>query len=320
MRRSTMGRKVAAAALLFLLAACGASAAPRQDMEKEKTTRGKQGWLGVAIQDVTPRMAREKELPVKSGALVNDVTEESPAEKAGIKEDDVIVQFNGTNVDESDDLRTAVRSAAPGEQAAVTLFRGKEKKTLQVTLGSAPRRDEVFSFHGPGRIIVPRMPRIPRIHMFRTDELLGLTLSDLNRQLGEYFGAPEGKGVLVQEVEPKSAGDRGGFKAGDVIVTAGKKDVESIEDVGDALAGVREGEKVEFGILRKGAHVTLTAESEGDRGERWNRFRSFRFHGDGHPGFEREGLRREMDMLRDRLRSFTVYVRYLGDRLTGASS
>jgi serine protease Do len=316
-----MNGKSCAAALLMLLAACGGAAAQRQSGEKEKTEDGKQGWLGVAIQDVTPRMAREKELPVKSGAFVNDVTGESPAEKAGIKEDDVIVQFNGTTVEESDDLRTAVRSASPGEQAAVTLYRGKEKKTLQVTLGSAPRRDEAFSFHGPGRFMVPEMPhmpRIPRIHMFRSDELLGLTLSDLNRQLGEYFGAPGGKGVLVQEVEPKSAGDRGGFKAGDVIVTAGKKDVESIENVSDALDGVKEGEKVEFGILRKGAQLTLTAESEGGRGERWNGFRSFRFHGDGPSGFDRNRLKREMDTLRDRLRSFGVYVRHLGESLSGS--
>lgn len=315
-----MNGKVVASALLMLLAAGGASAAQPQEGEKEKSSHGKQGWLGVAIQDVTPRMAREKELPVKSGALVNDVTGESPAEKAGIKEDDVIVQFNGTNVEESDDLRSAVRAASPGDQATVTLYRGKEKKSLQVTLGSAPRRVEEFSFHGPGRIVIPRMPHmghIPRIHVVSSDEQLGLTLGDLNRQLGEYFGAPEGKGVLVQEVEPKSAGDRGGFKAGDVILTAGKRDVESIKDVSDALEGVREGEKVEFGVLRKGTRMTLSAESEGSRGEGWNGFRSFRFHGDGRSGFEREGLRREMDILRDRLRSFRVYVRYLGDPLSG---
>ena len=153
--------------------------------------------------------------------------------------------------------------------------------------------------------------------MMRSDELLGLTLSDLNRQLGEYFGAPEGKGVLVQEVEPKSAGERGGFKAGDVILTAGKKDVEDIEDVAEALEGVKEGDKVEFGVLRKGAHVTLTAESDGGRGEGWNGFRSFRFHGNGHSGFEREGLRREMETLRERLRSFRVDVRYPGERVSG---
>ncbi|HEX7573774.1 MAG TPA: PDZ domain-containing protein, partial [Bacteroidota bacterium] len=282
------GRVVAAAILISLCAAGNTSAAQGKSEEKRETGNGKHGWLGVAIQDVTPRLAREKELHVKSGALVNNVTEESPADKAGIREDDVIVEFNGKSVEESDDLQSAVRSALPGDKTSVTFYRGQEKKSLEVTLGKTPRRNFAFSFHGPGNI---RVPRIPRIHMFRSEGMLGLTLSDLNRQLGEYFGAPNGRGVLVQEVERKSAGEKAGFRAGDVIVKAGKEDVENAGDITETLDGVKKGDKVEFGILRKGEQKTITVESDGPEVEGMNGFRSFEFQNNA-TGFERNALKR----------------------------
>lgn len=206
------GRVVAAAILISLLCAEDSPAAQREGEENDETRNERHGWLGVAIQDVTPRIAREKDLHVKSGALVNDVTEDSPAEKAGIREDDVIVDFNGRSIEESDDLLSAIRAASPGDTGSVTFYRGQEKKTLQVTLGKAPRRSFAFSFHGPGNIRIPRIAPVPRIRMFRSRGILGLTLSDLNPQLGEYFGAPEGRGVLVQEVQRKSAGERRGSR------------------------------------------------------------------------------------------------------------
>jgi serine protease Do len=314
------GRVVAAAILISLCAAGNTSAAQGKSEEKRETVNEKHGWLGVAIQDVTPRLAREKELHVKSGALVNDVTEESPADKAGIREDDVIVEFNGKSVEESDDLQSAVRSALPGDKARVTFYRGQEKKSLEVTLGKAPRRNFAFSFHGPGNI---RVPRIPRIHMFRSEGMLGLTLSDLNRQLGEYFGAPNGRGVLVQEVERKSAGEKAGFRAGDVIFKAGKEDVESTGDISEALDGVKKGDKVEFGILRKGEQKTITVESDGPEVEGMNGFRSFEFQNDA-IGIERNALKREMERMKEEFRSIGSRIRMemrdLGRKLRSVTS
>lgn len=299
------GRVVAAAILISLCAAGNTSAAQGKGEEKRETGNEKHGWLGVSIQDVTPRIAREKGLHVKSGALVNDVTEESPADKAGIREDDVIVEFNGKSVEESDDLQSAVRLAPPGDKANVTLYRGQEKKSLQVTPGKAPRRDFAFSFRGPRN---PGFHPIPRFPMSRSEGMLGLTLGDLNRQLGEYFEAPNGKGVLVQEVEHTSAADKAGFKAGDVIIRAGKQDVESTEDITDALDGVKKGDKVEFGILRKGGQKTITVESDGPEVEGWNGFRSFEFHNDA-IGIERKTLKREMERMKEGLRSIGSRIR-----------
>jgi serine protease Do len=318
------GRDVAAAILISLYGAWSIAAAQGTSEEKREPGREKHGWLGVAIQDVTPRIARERGLRVKSGALVNGVTEESPADRAGISTEDVIVEFNGKSVGESDDLRSAVRSALPGEKASVTFYRGNEKKSLEVTLGKAPREESAFSFHGPGHIRIPRMPPIPRFHMFRSEGLLGLTLSDLNRQLGEYFGAPNGRGVLVEEVGRKSAGEKGGFRAGDIIVKAGKEDVETTGDITEVLDGVKRGDTVEFGILRKGEQKTITVESEGPREEGWNGFRSFEFNNETLPGIERHTLKREVERAKEELRSIgdriRMEVRELGRKLKGVTS
>ena len=259
-----MNIKVIVAALLLSLAAGGASRAQGTGETAQKEKTAKHGWLGVAIQDVTPRIARENNLHVKSGALVNGVTRESPAEDAGIREHDVIVAFNGKAIDVSDDLLNAVRATAPGEKADITIYRDEEKKSVHATLGKAPGRDFAFSFHGPGPM--------ERLRIFRSEGIEGLSLSDLNRQLGEYFGAPGGRGVLVEEVERESEGEHAGFRAGDVIVRAGSEDVETTEDIAEAMEGHAKGDKVEFGVLRKGNKVTLTAVSEGPHERRMARF------------------------------------------------
>ncbi len=298
-----MTLKAVAAALAFSLALAGGNSAAQGKGEEHKDSKTERhGWLGVSIMDVTPRLAREKDLHVKSGALVNGVTEEGPADESGIKEDDVIVGFNGKTVDESDDLQSAVRDASPGDKGTVTLYRGAEKKSLQVTLGKAPRRGSSYSFHGPGHISVPPIPPVPslpRIHMFRSEGTLGLSLNDLNRQLGEYFGAPGGRGVLVEKVERKSEGERAGFKAGDVIIKAGRDDVETTEDIMEAMDGGKKGDKVEFGVLRKGEHVTLTAESEGPQEHRWRDLRSF----------EPENFKMDMQKLKEELRLIGTKIR-----------
>ncbi len=332
-----MKHVAAAALLLAILTAAGTPAARTKGTGNGEKGNGGHGWLGVSIQDVTPRLARERDLHIKSGALVNGVTRESPADEAGIKEDDIIVDFNGKTIDDADDLFEAVRGAAPGDQAGVTFYRGAEKKTLQVTLEKPPRRE--FSFHSPGRFMMPHIPpmphmaRMPRVRIFREEGIEGLELTDLNKQLGEYFGAPNGRGVLVENVERESAGEKGGFKAGDVIIKAGKEDVETTDDIAEALEGVKKGEKVEFGVLRKGAHVTLTVESEGDResGDRMFNFNG-EFRGDFNNGFyddtrmreSRSVLKKEMERVKEEFRSLgdriRAEVRDLGRKLRSVAS
>lgn len=215
--------------------------------------KGDRGWLGVSIRDMRPSLAREMKVSTKVGALVVEVVDDSPAKRADIARNDVIVEFNGESIEEADDLRTAVRETKPGTQATVTLMRKDQKKNVRVTLESLP---------APEAITIPEIPPVPPVHVrvFTGGMSHGLGLLDLNRQLGEYFGAPEGKGVLVEEVRKRSAAKEAGFKAGDVILRIGAEEIEDADDVWKTLQELESGDTVEVSILRRGSPLTLRME------------------------------------------------------------
>ncbi|MEK6757053.1 MAG: PDZ domain-containing protein [Bacteroidota bacterium] len=248
-----MNKRFVAAVLLMLTAFVGATyAGPTDDAsQKEKPQKG---WLGVQIQDITPQLKRTMELSTREGALVSEVVDESPADSAGIKEKDIIVQFDGKDIGDTEDLQNAVSATKPGTKVSVVVVRKGEKKTLQVTIGKYPR-SRSFA------VVAPKAPG--RIEIFGAEySWQGLNLRPLNEQLAQYFDAPEGKGVLVWEVEKNSAADKAGFKAGDVITQVGKKRIDEVRDVSRALGAFDEGEKVEVEIIRKGARKTLSLEVE----------------------------------------------------------
>ena len=261
------------------------------------------GWLGAAVQDMTPRLARSMNIKTEEGALINEVVGESPAEKAGLKEEDIVIEFAGKKIVDADDLVTAVRKSAPQTAASIVVMRKAEKKTIQVTLGQRPRsgNDRAFSL---------RIPTPPRIRMFRNVEMYGLSLMELNRQLGEYFDAPNGHGVLVEEVERRSPAEKAGFKAGDVIVNVGKERIEEIRDIREALEDYKEGEKAEFEVVRKGGRLKLAIEAEEPSHDRMYRFRSeFEPHNFEFPEFDSETFRNQMQKLKEELRSIGKNIR-----------
>jgi len=208
------------------------------------------GWLGVYVQDLTPRRARSMDIKSERGAIVNEVLTESPAESAGIREKDVIIEFDGKPIDNSNDLVRAVRKTGPGTTVNIALVRDGERKSVNVDIGKLPRRERrhscSFSF-----------PEPHRFELFRSSRFLGMYLSDLNEQLGTYFGAPEGKGVLVEKVEKDGSAGKAGFQAGDVIIKVEKESIETTRDIVDVLEDREAGEQVQFEILRKGTGKTL---------------------------------------------------------------
>ena len=243
---------------------CKSQSASTSDRESRKQ---KGGWLGVSVQDVTDRIVKRYKLKDDNGAFVASVVDDSPADSAGIHEGDVIVSFDGKSIEDSDDLVRAVGRALPGSAATVGLIRDGEQKSLSVNVGRMKNRSA--SFGAMPFIMTPRP--MPRMMGFTGGRMFGLTLETLNDQLGEYFGAPDNEGVLVKEVERKSVGEKAGFKAGDVIVRAGKRTVEEINDIEREISRHDGGDKVEVEVLRKGAKKTLSVEVEdAGRQERWN--------------------------------------------------
>lgn len=245
-----------ALALILPLLLWGNPAANSQSRQEKKIVvepkSPRQGWLGVGIRDMTKEEAKDLQVAAEEGALVTDVTPDSPADKGGIKKDDIIVEFNGRAIYDGDDLMKAVRRTKPGTAAAVVVERKDGKKTVQVTVGKQKRGTWNLAFGAPA----PPLTR--KLRFFHSTQTSGMQLMDLNPQLGEYFGAPDGKGVLVEEVEKESEGARAGFKAGDVILRIGDEKIEDLGDVADALEDLKEGEKAPVEILRKGARQTLS--------------------------------------------------------------
>lgn len=277
----------------------------------DRSTR--RGWLGVSVQDLTPRLAKANGNKVNEGALVNDVERKSPADSAGIEEGDVIIEFDGRKIYDADDLRKVVGRTKPGTTVSVVVDRKGTTKTLKATIGKYPARvARAFSFSGPGG----------RVMTIGRSKAFGAELRQMSRQLAEYFQVPDGEGVLVESVEKGSAAEKAGVKAGDVIIKIGNERIHELRDVWEALEDYDEGEKVEVEVIRKGVSKKLTVELEeseaGDFYEfrmepqlRWFRDFGRDFRLNIKPRIELEEIRpdfeefkREMDRLKDELQFF----------------
>lgn len=261
-------RLVVVALLIFASALSFAEDNAKEIRIKSK----KQGWLGVGIQDVTPKFARENKLKIKEGAFINEIVDDSPADSAGLKKGDVVVDFNGKKIETAEDLTDAVRETKPGTKAVVKINRSGENKTISVNIGKNKIRM-------PFAVAAPHAARVI-VNMFGGD-IEGMDLMDLNKQLAAYFEIPNNKGVLVKEVKKDENAATAGIKAGDVITKVGDETVNNIGDIRDAIADLNEGDKVSVELFRKGKKTTVSLEiSENDVGENmfWNEESPERFN------------------------------------------
>ncbi len=237
------------------------------------------GFLGVMLQDLD-RGLRDSYDYTGTGAIVTAVTDGSPAEKVGLKEGDIITRFEDRQVNDADQLTDMVRAASPGSLAGIWVWRdGKE--TFLGRAEIADRRNRAFSEVAPAPRVpraprAPQAPRAPRamrvvppdpdvrrdvVRLIPGRGRLGVETHDLDQELGSYFSAPGGKGVLVLRVIDDTPAARAGVKAGDVIVAVAGKDIEDTEDLRRALRD-REKGPVDLKIVRKGATQTLRPELE----------------------------------------------------------
>jgi serine protease Do len=169
------------------------------------------------IQDVTPPLAKEFKLKDGKGALVGDVTAKSPAEKAGLKEGDIITEFNGKKVTDSRHLKLEVARAKPGESVSVKVLRDGASKSLEVTVRELPGTE--------------KLARGDSNKAEDTGTLNGVAVGDLDRATRQQLGINESvKGVVVTEVQPDSAAAQAGLKPGDVIQEINRKPVRTAEE------------------------------------------------------------------------------------------
>ncbi|WP_106299166.1 DegQ family serine endoprotease [Marivita geojedonensis] len=190
----------------------------------------RRGWLGVRIQDVTEDVADALGLAEAKGALVSDVPE-GPAMEAGMEAGDVIISFDGKEVEDTRGLVRQVGNTAVGKSVRVVVNRNGETQTLLVTLG---RREEAES-------AVPAAQPGPEEEAPQSMDLMGLTLSPLTSEIREQLELPESaRGLAVMDVDETSEAFEKGLRAGDVITEAGQAQVLALSDLEDRIAEAKE--------------------------------------------------------------------------------
>ena len=186
----------------------------------------RRGWLGVRIQDVTEDLAEGLGLEMARGALVTDVPE-GPALEAGMESGDVILSFDGVDVDDTRGLVRQVGNTEIGKEVRVKVFRNGQTETLRVTLG---RREEAEAVPASVNSTEPV-----------TSEFMGLTVSNLTDELREQLGLPESsEGLVVADVKEDSEAYEEGLRAGDLITEAGQEKVSTVGDLESRIEDAKE--------------------------------------------------------------------------------
>ncbi|MEM6488912.1 MAG: DegQ family serine endoprotease [Pseudomonadota bacterium] len=196
----------------------------------------RRGWLGVRIQVVNDEMAEALGLDEAGGALVADVTEGGPAEEAGLEAGDVILRFNGADIEEMRDLPRIVAETAVGSSVRVTIFRDGKTQNLRVTLGRL-EEGEAAQPASAQREVAPESAPIDLSDF-------GVTLSAITDDTRAAFDlGDEVQGVLIVEVTPGGVAAREGLRRGQVIVEIAQQPVRSPADVEAAFEAARDGGK-----------------------------------------------------------------------------
>jgi len=255
------------------------------------------GYLGVYLEEVTAERMKELGLKEERGAVVMKVVGDGPAEKAGLKENDVIVSFNGHRIDSVRELQRLLSETPAERTVQIEVMRGGSRQTLATTL--AKRSLQSFKMLGPGageqfmklneeslkrtEESLKRYEEAQKLHQETLKALppnfgdfafvnpgefaffggprLGITAESLTPQLAEFFGVKDGKGVLVASVEDNGPAAKAGIKAGDVIIAVDNERVDSGRALIKALSGKTEG-VVPFKVVRNHAEQTINVTLE----------------------------------------------------------
>ena len=221
----------------------------------------KQGWMGVYLQELTPELKESMDLDESTtGILINGVVEDSPAEKAGLKERDVIISFDNKKTDSVERLTALVRKTSPGKEVDIKVIRDGEEEDFQVEIGESSLSG-LYNLN-PEKLKVEKKTIEPFIWNFQPGLKLGVAIQDLTDQLGDYFGVKEGEGVLISEVEKESPAEKTGLKAGDVIVEADNQKIKDSDELRQIISKKEKGDKISLKVMRdkrlRDFSVTLT--------------------------------------------------------------
>lgn len=209
--------------------------------DKGKVTRG---WMGVSIQPVTPELAKAFALESEKGALVADVSKDSPAEKAGIKNGDIILEFNGKLIKEMNELPKTVAGTAVGSKVPVKLFRNGTTETVTLTVEKLADGNDGDTVGVAG------------------EERLGMVVNELTKELAAKLGIKETTGVVVKEVKPGGIAENVGISQGDLILEVNNVKITTVASYDKAVTAAKKGSTMSIRLRHGNSHryVAFTVE------------------------------------------------------------
>ncbi len=209
----------------------------------ELITKGKvvRAWLGVVIQNLTPEVADKFGLKEAKGALVADISPDSPAEKAGIKRGDVILKVDEVEIPDINTLQQTIRSHHPGDVVNITIWRDGKTITLRVTLTELK---ETTSTPVPQKID------------------LGLEVEEITSDLVDKYALREKSGVVIVGIKAGGPADDAGLRPGDVILEVNREEIKNLDDWNNALSKIEPGDTVLLLISRAGQTYFVPLKAE----------------------------------------------------------
>jgi serine protease Do len=222
-------------------------------------------YLGVDIDEVTADRVKALKLKEERGVEITMVDQDAPAAKAGLKEHDVITDFNGQRVEGGEQFKRFIRETPPGRTVTLGIVRDGQSMQIKATLGDrkeawareTKKNYKLIQPHVP-QIVVPDIDiDIPAMEIMSPSVSTGIVVDNLTPQLAQFFGVKSGQGVLVKSVEKGSVAEKGGMRAGDVIIKVDGDTIESRSDYRQAIRH-RENENVKVVVVRDKKEMTLT--------------------------------------------------------------
>jgi serine protease Do len=221
------------------------------------------GYLGVGVVELTDDRVKALKLNDDQGVEVKRVDPTSPADKAGLKQNDVILEINGKAIEDIEQFQNSIGETQPGTKVNLTIWRNGAKQTIAAMLDSRP--ENIFSFVGPDTPDAP-MPPMPAIppnadnpfsYLPGNSAVVGFEGEGLNPQLAEFFGVRDG--VLVRSVNPMTPAAKAGLKAGDVVVKVNGTPVMSPREITGMVRASRK-KALTFTVVRNKKEMTLNVE------------------------------------------------------------